>query len=96
MKKSKVISSKHLLRFLVISSIEDGALTKLFPFAIQKTIVGLLGETKSVKKIKTGLLVECHLEKYSNYLPKSTIFCNVSIKVISHASLKSSKGVIRC
>ena len=51
-KKSKVISSKNWSRFLVISSIEDGALTKLFPFAIQKTIVGFAGEPKSVKKIK--------------------------------------------
>ena len=39
-KKSKVISSKNWSRFLVISSIEDGALTKLSPFAIQKAIVG--------------------------------------------------------
>ena len=56
--KSKVISSKHWSRFLVIRSIEDGALTKLSPFAIQKEIVGLAGEPKSINKIKTGLLVE--------------------------------------
>ena len=31
-KKSKFISSKNWSRFLVISSIEDGALTKLSPF----------------------------------------------------------------
>ena len=96
MKKSKVNSSKNWSRFLVISSIEDGALTKLSPFAIQKAIVGLAGEPKSIKKIKTGLLVECHLEKHSTCLLKSTIFCNVPIKVTSHASLNSSKGVIRC
>ena len=38
-KKCKVNSSKNWSRFLVISSIEDGALTKLSPFAIQKAIV---------------------------------------------------------
>ena len=64
-KKSKVNSSNNWSRFLVISSIEDGALTKLSPFAIQKAIVGLAGEPKSIKKIKTGLLVECHSEKHS-------------------------------
>ena len=48
-KKSKVISSKNWSRFFVISSIEDGALTKLSPFAIQKAIVGLAGEPKFVK-----------------------------------------------
>ena len=47
-KESKVNSSKNWSRFLVISSIEDGALTKLSPFAIQKAIVGLAGEPKSV------------------------------------------------
>ena len=44
-KKSKV-NSKKWSRFLVISSTEDGALTKLSPFAIQKSIVGLAGEPK--------------------------------------------------
>ena len=95
-KKSKVNSSNNWSRFLVISSIEDRALTKLSPFAIQKAIVGLAGEPKSIKKIKTGLLVECHSEKHSTCLLKLTIFCNVPIKVTSHASLNSSKGVIRC
>ena len=47
-KKSKVISSKTWSRFLVISSIVVGALTKFSPFAIQKAIVGLAGEPKSV------------------------------------------------
>ena len=47
-KKSKVISSQNWSRFLVISSIEYGDLTKLSPFAIQKAIVGLAGEPKSV------------------------------------------------
>ena len=95
-KKCKVNSSKNWSRFLVISSIEDGALTKLSPFAIQKAIVGLAGEPKSVKKIKASLLVECHSEKHSTCLLKWTIFCNVPIKVTSHAYLNSSKGVIRC
>ena len=45
---------------------------------------------------KKGLLDECHSEKHPTCLLKSTIFCNVPIKVISHASLNSSKGVIRC
>ncbi|XP_041377291.1 uncharacterized protein LOC121389706 [Gigantopelta aegis] len=95
-KKSKVISSQHWPRFLVISSTDDGALNKLSPFAIQKAIVGLAGEPKSVKKIKNGLLVECLTEKHSTCLLKSTVFCNVPIKVTPHTSLNSSKGVNRC
>ncbi|XP_041369839.1 uncharacterized protein LOC121383807 [Gigantopelta aegis] len=95
-KKSKVISSQNWPRFLVISSTDDGALNKLSPFAIQKAIVGLAGEPKSVKKIKNGLLVECSTDKHSTCLLKSTVFCNVPIKVTPHTSLNSSKGVIRC
>ncbi|XP_041347341.1 uncharacterized protein LOC121367293 [Gigantopelta aegis] len=95
-KKSKVISSQNWPRFLVISSTDDGVLNKLSPFAIQKAIVGLAGEPKSVKKIKTGLLVECLTERHSTCLLKSTVFCNVPIKVTAHSSLNSSKGVIRC
>ncbi|XP_041357812.1 uncharacterized protein LOC121374769 [Gigantopelta aegis] len=95
-KKSKVISSQHWPRFLVISSTDDGTLNKLSPFAIEKAIVGLAGEPKSVKKIKNGLLVECSTDKHSTCLLKSTVFCNVPIKVTPHTSLNSSKGVIRC
>ena len=52
-KKTKVTSS-NWPRFLIISSTEDGALTKLSPFAIQKAIVGLAGEPKSSKRSRLG------------------------------------------
>ena len=41
----------------------------------------------------------CYLsttQKHSIGLLKSTVFCNVPIKVAAHSSLNSSKGVIRC
>ena len=50
-KKSKVISSKNWSRFL-ISSIQDGALTKLSPFAIQKVMLAWL-----VRKLKQVCLL---------------------------------------
>ena len=43
-------STSNWPRFLVVSSTVEGALNKLSPFAIQKAIVGLAGEPKSVKK----------------------------------------------
>ena len=73
-----------VLAMFLLSSIEDGALAKLSPFAIQKAIVGLAGEPKPVNLKKTGLVVECNSEKHSTCLLKSTIFCNVSIKVTIH------------
>ncbi|XP_041374774.1 uncharacterized protein LOC121387651 [Gigantopelta aegis] len=94
-KKSKVIFSQNWPKFLVIGSTDDGALTKLSPFAIQKAIIGLAGEPESVKKIKNGLLAECLTVKHSACLLKSTVFCSVAIKVTAHTSLNSSKGVIR-
>ena len=81
-KKSKVISSSEIVpRFLVIESPNDGALQKLSPFVIQKGLVGLAGEPKTVKKLRNGsLLVECSSEKHSLCLLKSTVFCNIPIK----------------
>ena len=66
-------------------------------FAIQKGIVGLAGEPKSVKKrMRSGLLIECTTQRHSICLLQSTVFCNVPVKVTAHSSLNSSKGVIRC
>ena len=97
LKKSKVISGDTWPRFLVISSSDEGALKTLSPFAIQKALVGLAGEPKSVKKIRNGsLLVECSTERHSQCLLKSKIFCNIKIHVTPHLSLNTSKGVIRC
>ena len=40
--------------FSLLVPLRMGALTKLSPFAVQKAIVGLAGEPKSVNKIKIG------------------------------------------
>ena len=95
LKKTRVVSDSWP-RFLIIESPNDGALKALSPFAIQKALVGLAGEPKTVKKLKNGsLLVECLTESHSTCLLKSTIFCNIPINVSPHSSLNSSKGVIR-
>ena len=54
-KRSKVTTS-NWPRFLIVSSTVEGALNKLSPFAIQKAIVGLAGEPKSVKKNQVWLV----------------------------------------
>ena len=59
-KKWNVVSSDSWPRFLIIASSDDGNMQKLSPFAIQKGLVGLSGEPKSLKKLKNGtLLIEC-------------------------------------
>ena len=95
-KKYRVTSGDTWPRFLVIESCDDGALKKLSPFAIQKGIQGLAGEPKTVKKLRNGsLLVECCTHNHSKCLLKSKLLCNIPIKVSVHASLNTSKGVIR-
>ena len=63
--RSKVTSS-NWSKFFIFSSTEDATLTKLSPFAVQKASVGLAGETKSVKKIKSGLLFEYTSQRHSS------------------------------
>ena len=92
-KKTKVTTSNTWPWFVIISSTDDGALKKLSPFAIQKGLVGLAGEPKSVKTIKDGsLLVECCTDSHSKCLLKATLLCNIHIKVTPHLSLNTERS----
>ena len=62
---SKTETTSNCPRFLVVSFTVEGDLNKLSPFAIQKVIVGLAGEPKSVTKLRSGLLIECTTQKHS-------------------------------
>ena len=95
MKNTSNISSDNWPRFLIIEPVSEGTLNSSSPFAIQKTLQGLAGDLKSVKRIRSGrLLVECN-KHHSKCLLKSKVMCNIPIKVSAHTSLNSSKGVIR-
>ncbi|GFV05566.1 uncharacterized protein TNCV_227771 [Trichonephila clavipes] len=68
---------------------------KKSPFAIQKALVGIGGELKSVKRLRSGdLLIETNsaLQTKSFLLAKSFLDCPVS--VVPHKSLNSCRGVI--
>ncbi|GFT76634.1 uncharacterized protein TNCV_3646441 [Trichonephila clavipes] len=65
------------------------------PFAIQKALIGIGGEPKSVKRWRSGdLLIETTsaLQTKSFLLAKS--FLNSSVTVFPHKSLNSCRGVI--
>ena len=49
--KSSNTSTDNWPRFLIIESVSEGALSLLSPFAKHKTLQGLAGELKSVKRI---------------------------------------------
>ncbi|GFT24799.1 uncharacterized protein TNCV_2618651 [Trichonephila clavipes] len=68
---------------------------KKSPFLIQKALVGIGGEPKSVKRLRSGdLLIETNsaLQTKSFLLAKSFLDCPVF--VIPHKSLNSCRGVI--
>ncbi|GFU85784.1 RNA-directed DNA polymerase from mobile element jockey [Trichonephila clavipes] len=81
-------------RFLLLS-LENNEMSKKSPFAIQKTLVGIGGEPKSVKRLRSGdLLIEAisALQTKSFLLDKS--FLNSPLTISLHKTLNSCHGVI--
>ncbi len=84
--------------FLVMTDAESesGRLKTLSPFAVSLGIRSIAGEPKSVKSIKSGLLIEVRKQAHAENLLKTTTFVEVPVKVTPHRSLNSCRGVIRC
>ena len=84
-------------RFILIKSKEPGrSICRLSPFIISKALQGIIGEPKSVKKLRSGdLLVECSRKGQADSLLRSTTLHDLSIEVVPHRTLNSSKGVVR-
>ncbi|GFX52488.1 uncharacterized protein TNCV_4325041 [Trichonephila clavipes] len=81
-------------RFLLVSLPHNDMSIKS-PFAIQKALIGIGGEPKSVKRLRSGdLLIETTsaLQTKSFLLAKS--FLNSPVTVSPHKSLNSCRGVI--
>ena len=84
-------------RFLLVKATDpECPLSKLSPFAIAKTIKGLAGEPKQVTRLRSGdILVEVVRKSHSDNLLRSTLFAGIPVKIESHSTLNSSKGIIR-
>ncbi|GFW12113.1 putative RNA-directed DNA polymerase from transposon BS [Trichonephila clavipes] len=70
-------------------------MSKASPFAIQKALIGIGGEPKSVKRLRSGdLLIETNsaLQTKSFFLAKS--FLNSPLTISLHKTLNSCRGVI--
>ncbi|GFX56046.1 RNA-directed DNA polymerase from mobile element jockey [Trichonephila clavipes] len=81
-------------RFFIIS-LPNNEMSKVSPFAIQKALVGIGGEPKSVKRLRSGdLLVETNsaLQTKSFLLAKS--FLNSPVTISPHKTLNSCRGII--
>ncbi|GFX39904.1 putative RNA-directed DNA polymerase from transposon X-element [Trichonephila clavipes] len=70
-------------------------MSKVSPFAVQKALIGIGGEPKSVKRLRSGdLLVETSsaLQTKSFLLAKS--FLNSPVTISPHKTLNSCRGII--
>lgn len=94
--KSIVQETAEVPRFLIMKKIDGTDFSKVSPFLIHKTMYGLIGEIKMLKKIKDGLLVETVSNAQSNRLLKTERFADMPVVVIPHGTLNISKGVIFC
>ncbi|KAJ8931947.1 hypothetical protein NQ314_015099 [Rhamnusium bicolor] len=83
-------------RFLVIKRIDEGNFDKVSPFVISKSLFGLIGNLKSIKKSKEGLLVETVSEAQARRLLQVKKINNFNVIVEAHRSLNYSKGVVSC
>ena len=71
-------------------------LTKLSPFAVEKSILGRYGTVKKVSKMRTGgLLVEASRATQAKMIIETTSFMGIEVTASPHRSLNTSKGVIR-
>ncbi|GFV86638.1 RNA-directed DNA polymerase from mobile element jockey [Trichonephila clavipes] len=81
-------------RFLILS-LTNNDMSKKSPFAIHKALIGIGGEPKSVKRLRSGdLLIETNsaLQTKSFLLAKS--FLDSPITISPHKTLNSCRGVI--
>ncbi|PVD18987.1 hypothetical protein C0Q70_21546 [Pomacea canaliculata] len=87
-------------RFLVVEGAEqDRPLSSLSPFAIAKGFKNISNNFSTIRRLRSGqFLVQCANQKASEALRRwdGKQFVDRPIKVTSHRSLNSSKGVIRC
>ncbi|GBN60462.1 hypothetical protein AVEN_176756-1 [Araneus ventricosus] len=81
-------------KFFVVNS-EKNELKNVSPILIHKTIISVVGEVKSVKKLNSGnLLIEVLNAKQCENMLKLEKIGNIAVKVTPHRTLNHSRGVI--
>ena len=96
--KSSVPKKPYVPRFLIIhSEVEGKDISLLSPFLIEKAIISIAGEPKSIKNLRSGdLLIQCTKQPHEANLLKMKTFCGLKCTVTPHKSLNTSKGIVRC
>ncbi|XP_046391640.1 uncharacterized protein LOC124159769 [Ischnura elegans] len=97
---SKWLCTENVLQndypsYVVMSSIEEGALKKVSPFVIAKVIQGLVGDVKTAKRLRSGsLLIQVNNSRQVKRLLEVKEFFQVPVKVDPHRSLNTCDGVV--
>ena len=82
-------------RYLVLAPVDDSQpLTKVSPFAVEKSIQGKYGTVKKVTKMKSGSL-EASRASQSRMIRDTKTFMDIEVKGSPHRTLNTSRGVIR-
>jgi hypothetical protein len=78
-----------------ISDKHSKPLTKVSPFIIQKSLQGIIGNPKSVKKLKSGaLLIEVTKQQHSTSLLTTRDLAGIPVIGKEHFGLNQSKGIL--
>ncbi|GFU20039.1 uncharacterized protein TNCV_1191831 [Trichonephila clavipes] len=81
-------------RFLLIS-LPNKEMSNKSPFAIHKAILGIGGEPKSIKRLRSGdLLIETISDLQTKSFLLAKTFLNSPVNVSPHKTLNSCRGVI--
>ncbi|GBN76468.1 hypothetical protein AVEN_105044-1 [Araneus ventricosus] len=87
--------SNAFSKFFIISSETNNDLKLTSPILIHKTILALVGDVKSIKKLNNGnLLIEVLNSKQAENLIKLEKIGNIQVKASPHHTLNHSKGVV--
>ena len=81
-------------RFIVVkSAVEERPLSKLSPFAVQKSFQAIAGTLKSTKRLRDGsFLVECSRKTQAENLLKTVKFVDRPV----HVSAQNTKFITWC
>ncbi|GFU77998.1 putative RNA-directed DNA polymerase from transposon BS [Trichonephila clavipes] len=93
-KKPNVDKIATNVRFLLIP-LQNVEISKKSPFAIHKALIGIGGEPKSVKRLRSGdLLIETLSALQTKSFLLANTFLDSSATISPHNSLNTSRGVI--
>lgn len=82
-------------RFLVFKR-SHGDFKKVSPFLINKVLYGTVGELKSIRRTRDGLIVETKSHLQSSRLLNLKKLGEFGIDVRAHKTLNISRGVVFC